>query len=102
VRLGLPQHPAVVGPQRRGAVPQGLIELRPAVALRPGLQQRVGGGQRDLLEVGTAACTLACICTVRTGLAGSMVTRPTVARLLIAARTMFWSVPPAVLGRPAM
>ena len=50
--LGLPQHPAVVGPQRRGAVPQRLIELRPALAFRPGLQQRVGGGQRDLLEVG--------------------------------------------------
>ncbi|MGH2443215.1 MAG: hypothetical protein ACRDFX_08635 [Chloroflexota bacterium] len=39
---------------------------------------------------------------VRTGLAGATVTRPTPARLLIAARTMFWSVPPAVLGRPAM
>ena len=50
--LGLPQHAAVVGPQRRGAVPQGLVELRAALALRPGLQQRVGGGQRDLLEVG--------------------------------------------------
>jgi hypothetical protein len=31
-----------------------------------------------------------------------MVTRPAWARLLMAARTMFWSAALAVLGRPAM
>jgi hypothetical protein len=48
----------------------------------------------------TAAWTLGCIRTVRTGVAGSMVTKPTRARLPIARRTRFWSAPPAVLGWP--
>src|ERR1700749_15049 len=40
--------------------------------------------------------------TVRAGVAGSMVTRPARARLLIAARAMVWSALVALLGRPAM
>ena len=62
--LGLPQQAAVGRPQRRGAVAQGLLELSLlelglrelalgcAVAVRPGLQQRVRGGQHHLLQVG--------------------------------------------------
>ena len=65
--LRLPQQAAVGRPQRRGAVAQGLLELcllelglpswpccdlARAVAVRPGLQQRVRGGQHHLLQVG--------------------------------------------------
>ena len=56
--LGLPQQAAVGCSQRRGAVAQGLLELSlrdlalGCVAVRPGLQQRVGGGQHHLLQVG--------------------------------------------------
>ena len=50
--FGLPQHPAVVGPQGGRAVPQRLVELEPALALRPGLEQGIGGRQRHLLQVG--------------------------------------------------
>ena len=64
VRLRLPEQATVGGPQRRGAVTQGLLELcllegalrhrarARAVAVRPGFQQRVRGGQHHLLQVG--------------------------------------------------
>ena len=65
--LRLPQRPVVGGPQRRGAVPQrlleqgllelGLLELGPLElslprAVRPGFQQRVRGGGHDRPEFG--------------------------------------------------
>ena len=60
VGLRLPQHRPVGGPQGRGAVAQGLLELgllklvpgRGLVVFWPGLEQRVRGGQQHLLQVG--------------------------------------------------
>ena len=59
VGLRLPQHRPVGGPQGRGAVPQGLLELGlltlvpgPGLVVGPGLEQRVRRGQHRLLQVG--------------------------------------------------
>jgi hypothetical protein len=55
VRFRFPQQVAVDGPHRAGAVPQRLVErglgLRARLGFRPGLKQRVGGGQHRLLQV---------------------------------------------------